>query len=147
MAGSVRDPSNTVMNVLENPLLPGSDWVYIPYEGKAGPETISSQTTARTVDTAAFNNTTGNAPNGLFKTNVEAFDALGSDLVSNAHKTSGFTTSYVNEDETSNSNKAPSSHKPDNKYPDSPGSGPDAAFDVSHMASWAEKDISKMNQE
>lgn len=46
MATPIRDPSRTVMDALVNPFLPGSDWKFISYEGKAGTETIDSQTTA-----------------------------------------------------------------------------------------------------
>lgn len=94
-AGSIRDPSKTVMNALENPFLPGSDdWEFISYESKAGTETVRSQTTATNVDAATVSNTTGLAQSGLSKPNVDALNALGSGLASYGHKAS-----YANVDE------------------------------------------------
>lgn len=144
MAGRVRDPSKTVMNALEDPLLPGSDWEFIPYEGKAGTETIGSQTTATNVDAAGVNNTTSL---GLSKPNVEALNALCSDSASHSHKASRFATAYANADETSNSNMTASCHKPEDKDPYSNDSDPSAAVVVSYMESWAEETINKMNKE
>ncbi|KAL7924021.1 hypothetical protein ACQKWADRAFT_35143 [Trichoderma austrokoningii] len=133
MAGSVRDPSKTVMNALENPFLPGSDWVYIPHEGKAGPEA------------PAFDNGAGHAPGGLFETNVEAINALDGGSVLNTHKASGIPTSNASMDGTSNADTAAPCHKPDVEYSHSPKGGSSTAFNVSHMAPWAEKDINKMD--
>ncbi|PTB43042.1 uncharacterized protein TrAFT101_001601 [Trichoderma asperellum] len=146
-AGRIRDPSKTVMNALEDPLLPGSDWEFIPYEGKAGTETIGSQTTATNVDAAGINNTTGHAQSGLSKPNIEALNALGGDSASHSHKASRFATAYANVDKTSNSNMTASCHKPEYKDPYSPVSGPSAAVAVSYMESWAEENINKMNKE
>ncbi|KAL6902592.1 hypothetical protein GGI43DRAFT_344725 [Trichoderma evansii] len=142
-AGSIRDPSKTVMNALENPFLPGSDdWEFISYESKAGTETVGSQTTATNGDAAGVNTTTGLAQSGLSKPNIEAHDALGSGLASYGHKAS-----YANVDDTSTSYMAASCHNGENKHPYSPVSGPNAAFDVSYMESWAEDNINKMNKE
>lgn len=148
MAGPIRDPSRTVMNALENPFLPESDWEFIPYEGKAGTATVDSQTSAPSVDAAAFNNNTGHAQNSLSKPNVEALDALGSGPASHGHKTRGFSTAHANVDETINSNMVASCHKGENKYPYCPVSAPpSAAVDVSYMESWADEKINKMNNE
>lgn len=135
-ARSVRDPSKTVMSAVGNPYLPGSDWECIPRQSQAGPETIGSQTTGSVVDAAAFNNTAGHAQSGLFKTNVEALNALDSDSVSNAHRSSGFPTSCVNGDVMSTADTAASS-QPENKDAEGPDSSLRGAINLSHVGSWA----------
>lgn len=137
-AGPIRDPSKTVLNALHDPFLPGSGWECIPCESKAGPETVGSQTTGSIVDASAFNNTAGHAQSGLSKTNVDAFNALDSGLVSNAHKASGFPTTYVNVDVTSTADTAVSSQQPENKHPGSPDSKTCDAF--IHMGSWVKEE-------
>lgn len=135
MVGSIRDPSKTVLSALGDPYLPGSGWECIPSESKAGSDTIGSQTTGSIVDAAAFNNTAAHAQSGLSKTNVDAFNALDSDSVSNAHKTSGFPTSYVNADVTSTADTAALNQQAENNDARDPDSN--SCDDFSHIGSWA----------
>ncbi|KAL7902186.1 hypothetical protein HDV63DRAFT_399292 [Trichoderma sp. SZMC 28014] len=135
MTGSIRDPSKTVLSALGDPFLPGSGWECIPCESKSGPETIGSQTTGSLVGAAAFNNTAGHAQSGLSKTNIDAFNALDGDLVTNAHKTSGSPASYVNADVTSTAGTAASNQQPEIKDAGGPDSKCCDAF--SHIGSWA----------